>query len=116
MLLPSGVMCMIHVFDPNYDSDYPFAPLDLGNYHIDTDGEYCIVLSREDAERYHKHLKCKIYVWKQKKEMICTNLTYEQWNAEGFYVMKGEKSTGRNEDGVATFSKEQVQSNKYMIC
>ena len=110
MLLPSGVMCMISIFDPNSNFDHPFESVDLGNYHIDTDGEYCIVLSRENAERYHKHLKCKIYVRKQKKEIMRTNLTYEQWKADGFYVRKGEKSSGRNECGVATFSDEQVEA------
>lgn len=36
-------------------------------------------------------------------------LTYDEWKAAGYQVMKGEKSTGRNKKGQATFTREQVQ-------
>jgi hypothetical protein len=35
-------------------------------------------------------------------------LTYDQWRANGYQVMRGEKATGRNGDGVPTFTEDQV--------
>lgn len=34
--------------------------------------------------------------------------TYDEWVANGYRVWKGQKMTGRNEQGVATFRPEQV--------
>lgn len=36
------------------------------------------------------------------------NKTFEEWKEEGFSVMKGEKSIGRNKDGECLFGEEQV--------
>lgn len=38
-------------------------------------------------------------------------LTFKQWKAQGYHVVKGEKATGRNAEGVATFNEEQVYPN-----
>jgi hypothetical protein len=35
-------------------------------------------------------------------------LTYDQWKADGYQVVRGEKATGRNADGVPTFTEDQV--------
>ena len=37
-----------------------------------------------------------------------TEMTYDEWNAAGFYIEKGQKSKTRNADGVATFTRDQV--------
>lgn len=34
--------------------------------------------------------------------------TYKEWRAEGFQVQKGQKATGRNAKGEATFRSNQV--------
>lgn len=34
--------------------------------------------------------------------------TFQEWSDNGFRVMKGQKSTGRNDVGVATFTRNQV--------
>ena len=34
--------------------------------------------------------------------------TYDEWNRKGFRVIRGEKATGRNGDGVPTFTSDQV--------
>lgn len=34
--------------------------------------------------------------------------TYDEWQAEGFQVRKGQKATGRNKEGKATFLPSQV--------
>lgn len=34
--------------------------------------------------------------------------TYDEWNSAGYRPWKGQKMTGRNEHGVATFKPEQV--------
>lgn len=34
--------------------------------------------------------------------------TYKEWRAAGKHVIKGQKATGRNEAGEATFTKSQV--------
>ena len=39
--------------------------------------------------------------------------TYREWQKEGFQVRKGEKSIGRNSDGVAVFSEAQVDWADY---
>ena len=36
-------------------------------------------------------------------------LTYNEWRDAGYTVMEGEKSTGRNKDDVATFTRDQVE-------
>lgn len=38
--------------------------------------------------------------------------TYDQWKEAGYQVRKGEKSTGRNEFGKATFSFDQVDEDQ----
>lgn len=35
--------------------------------------------------------------------------TYAEWKASGFQVNRGEKASGRNIDGAATFSRNQVK-------
>jgi len=35
-------------------------------------------------------------------------MTYDQWQAHGYQVVRGEKATGRNADGVPTFTEDQV--------
>ena len=34
--------------------------------------------------------------------------TFDQWNRKGYRVVRGEKATGRNGDGVPTFTSDQV--------
>lgn len=34
--------------------------------------------------------------------------TWDEWKEEGYFIRYGEKSTKRNEKGVALFSEEQV--------
>jgi len=34
--------------------------------------------------------------------------TYDEWRELGYQVRKGEKSTGRNKDNRATFTRDQV--------
>lgn len=34
--------------------------------------------------------------------------TFDEWNRKGFRVVRGEKATGRNGDGVPTFTSDQV--------
>jgi len=35
-------------------------------------------------------------------------LPYDDWKAAGYHVRKGEKATGRNAQGKATFTRDQV--------
>lgn len=35
--------------------------------------------------------------------------TFEEWKHYGYFVMRGEKATGKNEKGEPTFTKDQVQ-------
>jgi len=35
--------------------------------------------------------------------------TYDDWKLLGYHVIKGERATGRNSSGVATFTREQVE-------
>lgn len=37
--------------------------------------------------------------------------TFNEWKAKGFHVKRGQKATGRNAAGVATFTKAQVERN-----
>ena len=34
--------------------------------------------------------------------------TFDEWNRKGYRVLRGEKATGRNGDGVPTFTSDQV--------
>jgi hypothetical protein len=34
--------------------------------------------------------------------------TFDEWSKKGFFIIKGEKSIGKNEEGIAVFSEEQV--------
>ena len=38
--------------------------------------------------------------------------TYDEWRELGYQVQKGEKSTGRNKDGKATFNRSQVEERE----
>lgn len=42
-------------------------------------------------------------------------LTYDQWKRLGFFVVKGEKSTMRNADGVCLFTEDQVEHHEYYV-
>lgn len=42
--------------------------------------------------------------------------TYDEWRELGYFVMKGEKATGRNAKGVATFTRDQVEDENDSIC
>lgn len=35
--------------------------------------------------------------------------TYDEWRELGYYVQKGQKATGRNREGIPTFTREQVE-------
>lgn len=39
------------------------------------------------------------------------NNTFDEWKAKGYHVIKGQKATGRNSKGVATFMSSQVKEN-----
>lgn len=40
--------------------------------------------------------------------------TYEQWNSDGYYICKGSRSVGKNDEGQCLFDSTQVtkKSNK----
>ena len=38
--------------------------------------------------------------------------TYDEWRELGYQVCRGERSTGRNKDGKATFTREQVEESE----
>jgi hypothetical protein len=38
--------------------------------------------------------------------------TYDEWLDLGFHVCKGEKATGRNLRGIATFTEDQVDEDE----
>jgi len=38
--------------------------------------------------------------------------TFEDWKILGYRVKRGEKATGRNKAGVATFKREQVEEDE----
>jgi hypothetical protein len=40
-------------------------------------------------------------------------LTFDEWKAKGYHVIKGQKATGRNAKGKVTFTDKQVQKNYY---
>lgn len=42
-----------------------------------------------------------------------TQKTYDEWMASGFHVVKGQKASGRDDNGKATFSHFQVEANEY---
>ena len=39
--------------------------------------------------------------------------TFDDWKAGGFRVRKGEKATGRDKQGVPTFTREQVDEDDF---
>lgn len=41
--------------------------------------------------------------------MDTTSKTFDEWKATGYQVKKGEKATGRNDEGKATFRRTQVK-------
>jgi hypothetical protein len=47
-----------------------------------------------------------------KKKKKTVSKTYEEWNKDGYYIIKGMKSNERNEDGVASFTEEQVKRKR----
>ena len=36
------------------------------------------------------------------------SMTFDQWHDAGFHILKGEHATGKNADGEATFTRDQV--------
>ena len=38
--------------------------------------------------------------------------TYDEWRDLGYQVQKGEKATGQNKDGKATFTRSQVEERE----
>lgn len=42
-------------------------------------------------------------------------LTFDQWKRDGYSVQRGEKATGRNGDGVPTFTHDQVQDSNWDV-
>jgi hypothetical protein len=38
--------------------------------------------------------------------------TYDEWKDLGYHVVRGEKATGRNVSGMATFSPDQVEEDE----
>lgn len=51
---------------------------------------------------------------KKKKEKMV--LTYQEWNTKGYYVMKGQKSKVRNEQGQPVFDRKQVAKFTQVDC
>lgn len=45
-----------------------------------------------------------------------TDKTFKEWKARGYHVIKGQKATGRNDAGEATFTKKQVAVNHFYDC
>jgi hypothetical protein len=39
-------------------------------------------------------------------------MTYDDWHDAGFYVKPGEKATGRDKRGHATFTRDQVDNGE----
>lgn len=37
------------------------------------------------------------------------SLTFKEWKAKGYHVIKGQKASGRNDNGEAVFSEKQVE-------
>lgn len=66
MLKNSGVMCLIHVNDPNREDG--IRAIDLGNYFVGGDGKRCLVLSKEDAKSYAHLVDVPVYVRKESQE------------------------------------------------
>lgn len=56
----TGVMCMIHVKDNNCHDG--IRSVDLGNYYIDENGNYCLITSAELARRYAHLVAVPVYV------------------------------------------------------
>jgi hypothetical protein len=56
----TGIMCMITVPDSNRKDG--FKHVDLGNYFTDTDGNKCLVTTKENAIKYGSQINVPIYV------------------------------------------------------
>jgi len=56
----TGTMCMITVPDANREEG--FKHVDLGNYFTDTDGNKCLVTTKENATKYGSQINVPIYV------------------------------------------------------
>lgn len=61
----------------------------------------------KDAGKYCSNCGGKIV--EGRKDPLPEAYTFKEWKRKGYVVNKGEKSTGRNDDGVATFTKRQVK-------
>jgi hypothetical protein len=46
------------------------------------------------------------------KHLPGDSLTYDEWLELDFHVIRGQKATGRNAQGIATFSPDQVEENE----
>jgi hypothetical protein len=53
-------MCMITVLDANREDG--FKHVDLGNYFTDSDGNKCLVTTKENAIKYGIQVNVPIYV------------------------------------------------------
>jgi hypothetical protein len=56
----TGEMCMITVLDANRKDG--FKHVDLGNYFTDSDGNKCLVTTKENATKYHSKVNVPIYI------------------------------------------------------
>jgi hypothetical protein len=56
----TGTMCMITVPDANRKEG--FKHVDLGNYFTDTNGNKCLVTTKENATKYSIQINVPIYV------------------------------------------------------
>jgi hypothetical protein len=56
----TGVICMISVQDCNRKEG--FKHIDLGNYFTDSNGNKCLVTTKENATKYSSHINVPIYV------------------------------------------------------
>lgn len=46
---------------------------------------------------------------KPKPDSAMTGKTFDEWKAKGYHVIKGQKASGRNAEGKATFNDRQVE-------
>ena len=60
----TGVMCMVTIAD--FSRDEGFKHVDLGNYFLDSNGNKCLITSKELANKYYKQINVPIYAYKEK--------------------------------------------------
>jgi len=58
----TGEMCLINVFDPNREDEIRYV--DLGNYYIDDNGDRCIIITEDKANKYKELIPANIYLHK----------------------------------------------------